>query len=510
MKSLIPLFFCLVLASSLVLLSSVDGSFETVTISTSEYNAAFDLGTLDYGAYKTLTTANVTSYNVTISGVMTINTTLTYPIYGCVISNTSDLSLDTNDACIRVHFHWTGSAHRLTIFYNNGSVVDEQLFYAQAYTLPIYINVTGTTINVTDAASLNYEVSDFAGGRPRYLLYKTKTVTSPPTNVVLSGTQSVTIYYDAETPPPPQAIMTKSELIDAFQDLCDTYDDYCSYEIIGETELGADIWAFHIGYGQTRILYTATVHGNENRNADALYYMAEWILTNDSQDAEDIISRLNITIIPAVNYDRYDTHRKNTNEVDLNRNFEYNWGGSGSSSNPADYNYRGEYALSESESYYVRTYMDSIEFDVCVDWHYYDTALYRPSWNSSTPYTTFRTNASAWATEYGVTIPSLSSSTSPGMLFGDANNPPNSALSMLYETSVATEEPDIDAVYNRIRWEMLSMTLAAQDLYGVAGQQQQGGGVTSGSLTFLEFGLGMVFLSIVISAIVFIRKVLGG
>jgi len=112
----------------------------------------------------------------------------------------------------------------------------------------------------------------------------------------------------------------------------------------------------------------ASIHAREYTPAETALRFAEFLVNNYNSDPDVtwILDYHEIHIMFQANPDgRKEAEsglswRKNTNEnycgvtsnnrgADLNRNFNYQWGGAGSSSNPCDATYRGPAADSEPE-----------------------------------------------------------------------------------------------------------------------------------------------------------------
>lgn len=110
---------------------------------------------------------------------------------------------------------------------------------------------------------------------------------------------------------------------------------------------------------------------------------------------EDILSQVDLYIVPVANPDGYEyTHtsermwRKNRRPdanpscagVDLNRNFGFHWGGPGSSNNKCTEIYRGTEAFSEPESDNMRRFIEAKKAEG-VNWRaYYAIHSYAQMW----------------------------------------------------------------------------------------------------------------------------------
>lgn len=128
-----------------------------------------------------------------------------------------------------------------------------------------------------------------------------------------------------------------------------------------------------------RLFMIASIHAREYTTAETALRFAEYLVNNygDNPDVTWILDYHEIHIMFQANPDgRKEAEsglswRKNTNEnycgvtstnrgADLNRNFNYQWGGAGSSSSPCDATYRGPAADSEPETRAIRDYMLSL------------------------------------------------------------------------------------------------------------------------------------------------------
>jgi len=125
-----------------------------------------------------------------------------------------------------------------------------------------------------------------------------------------------------------------------------------------------------------KIFIIAGIHAREYTTSETATRFAEYLLANYGTNA-DVTWMLNYHEIHILFYTNPDgrkeaeagiSWRKNTNEnycgvtstnrgADLNRNFSYQWGGAGSSSNACDGTYRGPSANSEPETQAVVAYL---------------------------------------------------------------------------------------------------------------------------------------------------------
>lgn len=266
---------------------------------------------------------------------------------------------------------------------------------------------------------------------------------------------------------PSYAWMTRQQVFDNFIALCNNYPDYCRYEIIGYSVAGNPIYAFHIGKGRTIVIYTGAIHGNgeyyhENRNADVLYYFARWLLMNNSEESNFILKRLKIIIIPIVNVDNFGITRKNLNGVDLNRNFQTNWGSG--SSDPNSMFYRGPYALSEPESRALHNYFKKVDEKWYVDFHAYENYGFYLNYVDAAPYQQLISKAQSIASQRGTTFwTTINTGSGGGYAVNDAVA--YGAYGMVFETAPSSEENAQTYWKERV----INLSLAIAELYGQEG-----------------------------------------
>jgi hypothetical protein len=161
-----------------------------------------------------------------------------------------------------------------------------------------------------------------------------------------------------------------------FKSLCESHPGESSFESIGKSYNGLDIWAFKIGSSSSSgvVLWDGCMHGSEDLGSEVEYLLAEWLLESGEDQANRILRNNLIIFIPVVNPDS--TRRTNMhtyvsgaspngmNGVDLNRNFVLDWGinadwegtNNAGSTNPANPkgNYIGPSAGSEPETKAMR------------------------------------------------------------------------------------------------------------------------------------------------------------
>ena len=148
-------------------------------------------------------------------------------------------------------------------------------------------------------------------------------------------------------------------------------------EVIGTSVGGRNITAYHFGNGIKEILFIGGAHGGYEWNTTLVaYQLMDYLKANPSS----VPSSVRVTVIPVLNPDGlfkvFGTAdrvtpasapqlastipgRYNANNVDLNRNFDSNWNGTGSSADPSRYDFCGSSAFSEPETRVIKTFMDA-------------------------------------------------------------------------------------------------------------------------------------------------------
>lgn len=196
---------------------------------------------------------------------------------------------------------------------------------------------------------------------------------------------------DISTIPGYECYRTVEETYADAQQLANTYPSLASWIDVGDSweksvgqADGYDMMVMKITnqaiqIDKPKLFIIASIHAREYTPAELALRYAEYLLNNYGLDADVtwVIDYHEIHIMFQANPDgRKEAEaglswRKNTNEnycgatstnrgADLNRNFSYEWGGVGASTNPCDATYRGPSPDSEPETRAIRDYMLSI------------------------------------------------------------------------------------------------------------------------------------------------------
>lgn len=146
-------------------------------------------------------------------------------------------------------------------------------------------------------------------------------------------------------------------------------------EVIGESFLGEPIYLYKLGSDGANhtFLFDGRLHGAEDCGTESGLSFLSWVLRNGSSESEYIRKNTQLLFLPIINVDT--TRRQNARReaapfgVDLNRNFDYGWGKSGSSDPLDTYQYRGAHAASEPETRAVISALQKYSPDVYMNVH---------------------------------------------------------------------------------------------------------------------------------------------
>lgn len=175
------------------------------------------------------------------------------------------------------------------------------------------------------------------------------------------------------------------EILEMYMELFDRYNN-ASYEIIGQSLEGRDIWLFKVGndvVNSGKVMVDGSTHGMEDSGPELCFLFAEWLLESNDSLAIDILQNNLFIIIPILNIDNFGQARQNKRRnyqiderkievpfgVDLNRNAPSGFGSSGSYDPNNDYEYRGLYGGSEPETNAYVKALDLYQPDIYVNSH---------------------------------------------------------------------------------------------------------------------------------------------
>jgi hypothetical protein len=193
--------------------------------------------------------------------------------------------------------------------------------------------------------------------------------TTLPLLLILSVTGSLFLTNIEQVCAIGSPFLPKTTMISQWKALCDAHPQYASYENIGKTVQGQNIWMFKIGTPSGgKVMYDGQCHGTEDSGTEVFYHFTKWMLESNDPTAQRILERNYHLFIPIVNMDN-STNKPNAHGVDLNRNGIYGWGQSGSS-DPSALDYRGPSAGSEPETQILRSAWQTWQPKVYVNTHH--------------------------------------------------------------------------------------------------------------------------------------------
>jgi hypothetical protein len=122
-----------------------------------------------------------------------------------------------------------------------------------------------------------------------------------------------------------------TEMLNGFND---KYPDLIDVFSIGKSVLGKDIWCIRLtneknNTRKSSCLIDGCIHGSEWEGGEACLYLAEYLLINfdANETVTHILNSSEVYLIPLVNPDgRQADSRYNDNGIDLNRNFDIDFG----------------------------------------------------------------------------------------------------------------------------------------------------------------------------------------
>jgi len=182
------------------------------------------------------------------------------------------------------------------------------------------------------------------------------------------------------------------QMVAEIYQLAENYPNLVEVLAYGKSEEDRELLAVHIfrndGEERPSAMVAGNIHGNEmvgNRMAMAV----AWRLVQGADKdpwVKSLLDRMDFWVLPCLNPDGYfktvelyrkgelKGHRKNANQVDLNRNFllpkprtlKIDWAGSPKKDNA---NYHGPYPLSEPESQAVKAFLDHHPVFASINFH---------------------------------------------------------------------------------------------------------------------------------------------
>lgn len=218
-----------------------------------------------------------------------------------------------------------------------------------------------------------------------------------------------------------------SQIADFLYESAELYPEIASVHVLGQTWQGRDILALKISddvatedAAEPDVLYMGAHHGNELISAEVPLYLIDLLLTGYSENSTigRWVDTREIWFVPVVNPDGLDStlagvdSRKNRRPidadgdgiidgvgVDLNRNYDQNWGTQGTSTSVGDVTYSGPSPFSEAESQAIMELAIDHDFVLSLSFHSYGQQVFFPWGNSIEATSPERTTLEAIAGE---------------------------------------------------------------------------------------------------------------
>ena len=272
----------------------------------------------------------------------------------------------------------------------------------------------------------------------------------------------------------------KDVMIAQWKGLCDAHPAWASYESIGKSVQGRDIWLFKIGNPNGgRVMYDGEGHGPEDTGTESLYKYCRWLLESDDPLADHILQWNYHLIIPILNIDttrRTNMRRQYTlsngtiiavsDGVDLNRNGMYGWGQTGSGNPLNKDSYRGLYGGSEPETMAYHNAAAKYKPAIYCNTHTGTEGLY---YCSNTPLETkIKSLKTQYEVQYKITNPySVSQFSAGGYIEADVDNLLNASGWMWEMCAWANLKPTLNewlaAYYPKILPVFLAFAKAVEE-----------------------------------------------
>jgi len=185
-----------------------------------------------------------------------------------------------------------------------------------------------------------------------------------------------------------------------------TYPDTVTAGVIGKSSEGREIYKAHIHRNASLVkpilFVLCGTHSREWLSISSCQYVLRKLVFDQNYDEEiiELLSEYDVIMVPLLNPDGYRfslkksrmwrKSRSKTSDnrcwgVDINRNFNYRWGGGGSSSDPCEEIYCGQKPFSESEALAVARYLYKLRRNLA---SFMDIHTYGQLWMSPWGFTT--------------------------------------------------------------------------------------------------------------------------
>lgn len=207
-----------------------------------------------------------------------------------------------------------------------------------------------------------------------------------------------------------------TDIYDILDDLVINHPEYVTSTILGEDATGREIreYAFipetpnnntNLPFHRIKFCLVAGIHGYEQLSSWALAHFLKDLCENNEEKNFLRFLRWNVDlrVVPVANPWGYDNNaRKNSNGVDLNRNFDANWQ---AHPNPEDDYYSGPSAASEVETQILQQWLDDNRDAVYVIDHHniasgYPLAYVTEAFSANVAMNVFRSLTRKWRKDH--------------------------------------------------------------------------------------------------------------
>jgi carboxypeptidase T len=211
-------------------------------------------------------------------------------------------------------------------------------------------------------------------------------------------------FQGKDYPQKDSAYHNYAELVAALNKLANENPTIVKMASAGKSIEGRDIWALRLGADQSHadqkpaVIFMGGHHAREHLSVEMPLMLAQFLVNQYKSGDQKVTALMNnrdIHIIPVVNPDgmefdiqdgNYKMWRKNrarnangTFGVDLNRNYGFQWGTGGSSTNPSSDTFMGPKAFSEPETQTIKNYIEShTNISILLSFHTYSQLVLYP------------------------------------------------------------------------------------------------------------------------------------
>jgi len=193
-----------------------------------------------------------------------------------------------------------------------------------------------------------------------------------------------------------------SDIVSELRALARKYPQASTFDV-GKTYEGRTMTGLKIGSGNKPVVWIdGGIHAREWISPATTMWFLNKLLTSSDANVAAVLAKYDFYFLPVFNADGYVyTRSANTREArfwrktrspqgwckgaDPNRNWDYKFGGAGTSSNPCSDIYHGKYGFSEIEVKQVSDYLRTLNLKAYFNVHAYSQLLLTP-WSYTTSY----------------------------------------------------------------------------------------------------------------------------